>query len=270
MEALFKITPKTLLIDFSNLVFRTVLVSTGNPCTKQEYLHRFYNTLISLQKKFPGCKTIFVYDTRGGKNKRKETFPEYKGNRGNYIDCIIDTLKFNPIVEFSKLVQTLSCEICVPYEAEADDGIATLCHILPGLKYVVSNDKDMWQLMSSSVTLYTKEVVTIQHVLKSFRITNPLTIPLVKTLCGDPSDNIPSVGIRWQYVKDIIKDCVTITDLFDNIDKINHLKTKEILVNNKELLEIIYKIVLLDQNCKYCLKKFGGNKEKLGQLLGAL
>jgi len=270
MRPLFQVTAKTLLIDFSNLVFRTALVkSVEGDVSSFSHVKRFYSTLVSIQKKFPGCRLIFVFDSRTGKAKRRELFSAYNANRKSYNDRKTE-LGFNPIVDDAKLIKNLDCEICVPIDAEADDAIAALCAKLPGIKYVISNDKDLWTLMSSSVILYGKEVVTIQDVLKAFRIVNPKAIPLVKSLCGDPSDNIPSVGIRWQYVKDVIKECVTLDDLFSRIDRIEHQKTSIHLLSKKEYLETIYKVVTLDTDCKYVIKKFIGNKENLDKLLHSL
>jgi 5'-3' exonuclease len=267
MIPLFKTTQKTLLIDFSNLVFRTALVKQYEGGFG--HVKRFYSTLSSIQKKFPSYSLIFVFDSRTGKEKRKKLFSDYNANRKSYSDRKVE-MGFNPIVDASKLIKNLNCEICVPLEAEADDAIAALCKKLPGIKCIVTTDKDLWQLMSNTITVYNKEIVSIQDILKAFRIVNPKVIPLIKTLYGDPSDNIPGIGIRWKNIEEVLKECVTLEDLFTKIDKISNKKTIECLLSNKDHLEKIYKIVCLDADCKYVLKKFNGDKEKLSKILSTL
>jgi 5'-3' exonuclease len=127
-----------------------------------------------------GKVQIFVADGINSRKKRKEIYPEYKGNRKAPIDIsIYDGLNF-----FKELLKEAPPNVLfveLP-ETEADDIIACLCKNLPKPLHVLSNDSDLIQLtqIEGVTCLATSDV-------------EPRWIRLYKTLVGDPSDNIPGV-----------------------------------------------------------------------------
>jgi 5'-3' exonuclease len=79
---------------------------------------------------------------------------------------------------------------------EADDVIASICQSNPGESFVIiSEDKDMYQLLSSKVSIYhprQEQIVTPQVFTEKYGI-NPEQWAAVKGLCGCDSDNVDGV-----------------------------------------------------------------------------
>jgi DNA polymerase-1 len=149
----------------------------------------------------------------GGSSRRKSLFSEYKENRRPeklnrfYEDDIPDSddNRQHQLVTLINLVRFLPIRQLYVPDCEGDDVIAFLCRgPLRGLnKVIASSDKDMYQLLDPLTRTYSfhkKRYVTTQDVLEEFRI-SCVNFSLAKSLCGDPSDNIPGVeGLGFRTV----------------------------------------------------------------------
>jgi DNA polymerase-1 len=105
---------------------------------------------------------------------------------------------------------------------------------------VVSNDRDMWQLVNKNVLIMVPtttgkaEWIGSDEVKKRMGIA-PNQVSDYKGLKGDPSDNIPGVhGIGEKTALKLIQDFGSVEDIYKNIQKVEPKSVQEKLLNNAE------------------------------------
>lgn len=127
--------------------------------------------------------------------KKIELYPPYRGNRKDNTHekkALREALKQEGYQNF-----------CYAKGFEADDVIATLAKRASQsgvLSIVVTGDRDLWQLISPSISIFNpikKVVVSMSDVVVAFSV-NPIHIPLHKALWGDSTDCIPNACPRTQ------------------------------------------------------------------------
>ncbi len=142
----------------------------------------FYNMMI----KYIDVEIQLVCDTSTSRQYRKAIHPGYKAGRDQGDDPIYWEV-YNNCKELANLFsKTQVINVTV---GEADDYIS--CRAKEG-ETVISNDKDLWPLITKGVTILLNATTKVNKALveqKFFCI--PEHIQLYKTLCGDPSDKIP-------------------------------------------------------------------------------
>lgn len=126
---------------------------------------------------------------------------------------------------------------------EADDIIGTLAknwnHQLMIL--ILSGDQDILQLIDKNILVISPQIgfsktkiYDTNEVIKKFSIT-PYQIPDFKALVGDPSDNYPGAkGIGPKTAIQLLNQFQTVENLFKNLNKIENIKLRKILKENKE------------------------------------
>lgn len=139
-------------------------------------------------------ETVFVEDRNP---VRKMTlFPAYRADRKHEmpedIKPLVKTwLRLNGYLKW-----------CWSDDNEADDTIATVVKQASDRRSVIlTSDKDLWQLISDSVHVYQPvkdRPTTMDDVHDKFYGADPGSIPLIKALWGDASDNIPNAVPRMQ------------------------------------------------------------------------
>jgi 5'-3' exonuclease len=164
----------------------------------------FLKTLQRLCREFQPSQ-VYVAWEGGGSQRRRKIYPEYKLGRkpeklnrfyGDDIPDSDDNKKHQMITLLSMLRHIPVCQIYVS-DCEGDDIVAHLCNgpFRKKDKIIVSSDKDMYQLLDDSTKIYSlhrKCFVTSSTIFEEFRV-KPHNFALVKSLCGDVSDNIPGI-----------------------------------------------------------------------------
>lgn len=164
----------------------------------------FLKTLQRLCREFQPSQ-VYVAWEGGGSQRRRKIYPEYKLGRkpeklnrfyGDDIPDSDDNKKHQMITLLSMLRHIPVCQIYVS-DCEGDDVVAHLCtgHFRKKDKIIISSDKDMYQLLDDSTKIYSlhrKCLVTPETIFEEFRV-KPHNFALVKSLCGDVSDNIPGI-----------------------------------------------------------------------------
>ena len=149
-------------------------------------------------------KSLIVVWEGGGSSKRRSIFPEYKRKRkpqklNRFYDEIPDTVE-NRNHQISALVSIMNSmpilQMYIP-DCEADDVIGYLCRYLlkDRKKVIISSDRDFYQLLDNKTVIYSptwKKFVNSIEVKEKFNI-SPENFCMAKSICGDPSDNIPGV-----------------------------------------------------------------------------
>jgi len=172
-----------LLVDLSNVVARAVSVAPDR------YLGLLINMLAKLRRQYPHHEMVYALEG-SGTLIRQRTLPEYKAGR-------IPSPEFNDArTRAIKMLKLTACRLIKAPDGEADDAIATYCHEHPNETCViVSNDRDLWQLINSRVTVHAtvKRSTTDvdRHACQRLLGVQPNEIPLMKAILGDPSDQIP-------------------------------------------------------------------------------
>ena len=255
------------LIDFSNIAYRwgygTIadLTKKGNLVT-QENLDNYNDGLkailnfevTALEKHLGISREQWVWVKDSPPIAKRAIYPLYKTNKS----------KHKPIDPRNWVKDNLD----VPFWAqavnknyEADDVIATIAKSNQDKEIVVvSNDSDLWSLMSINVKVFrthTREFVNESNIVEKYHCQKPKDIILYKTLFGDRSDLIPNCAPRLhKYLLPLIDGCEGDLPIF--IDKImfypiSKVRTK--VLSKMEQIKINWKLVLLSDDVVWHLEE---------------
>jgi len=257
---------RTLVVDGNSLL------NTGFHGIKNMYngenhiggLYHFLNTLRKLIDTYLITKVVVFWDGKDNTKPRTQLYPQYKLNR---------RLKPKPVDELNSYatqklrtqeyleelyVRQATFEYC-----EADDCMAYYCEKSTKEDIIVlTSDRDLLQLISKDVSLH---IISLNKLFK-FGDKVPLdgmyippdNVRLVKTICGDSSDNIK--GIKMVGIKslakinpDILEKKITLDDIIKKIKTKNKVSVKENNILNgitqknlepkNNILEINYNII---------------------------
>jgi DNA polymerase-1 len=160
-------------------------------------------TLRSVLKEYPSVnKCVYVWD--GGRSlRRMGLYPEYKANRGKQRSEA-EQNDYTELFESQKralhqLLPSLGVHQLILENREGDDLCGLLCRICDEPKVIVTEDKDMFQLVSDDTCIWRpSHRVQVDNV--NFRNLAKVSYDLFllsKSLIGDAGDNIagiPKVG----------------------------------------------------------------------------
>ncbi|NMB70140.1 hypothetical protein GYA27_02990 [candidate division WWE3 bacterium] len=179
---------------------------------------------------------------------RIEDFTGYKAQRKPMEEDLS-----SQIPKVIEIMEAFGIKIVGVNGYEADDVIATVAKTYEH-NYeivIVSNDRDLWQLASDTVSIMlpnTKGAVEWlgpKEVLARFGFP-PSKIADYKGLRGDPSDNIPGVyGIGEKTATDLIKKYGSLEEIYKNVEKIEQHSLKEKLINSYEQAVMSKKLACL-------------------------
>jgi DNA polymerase-1 len=264
---------KVVIVDTFNFLhraFHAIPKSFSAPDgTPTNAVYGVSSMLISLIKETqPDC-VIAALDSQKP-TLRSEEFSNYKAQRKE-MDA---DLKIQIPLVFKAIdligIYKLNCE-----GYEADDVIGTLVNKLKDSAeiYIVSNDKDMWQLLDRNVYVLipnTKggfEKIDEAEASKRLEFDKKYLIDF-KALRGDTSDNIPGVyGIGEVTAKKLIENYQTVEGIYQNIDRISPESLKKKLVESVEMAYLSKKLatIVLDAPIRFnlddCQFKFSPNPE---------
>ena len=237
-------------------------------------------------------RCVIVFDGKGGSRRRKDLYPNYKANRANKtafnryqefasLEDEQDSMKR----QFGRLIQYLNCLPITTISidnVEADDIMAYIANEIytkdDNRATIVSTDRDFLQLVNNRISVWSpikKKMYTPSVMQEEFGF-SPKNYLLYRSFIGDKSDNIP--GLKGVGPKSLIKYFPMFTEdreilvqeiveYATNVDK--KYKVHELVSNNKELLELNYKLMQLKEvdingNAKMLtLDKVKGDIDKL-------
>lgn len=202
----------------------------------------FLRHLYSLDKKF-NDNIIVVWDGKNGKDARRKICPEYKKNR---------TFKFddNFLASKEELFDVLKNYAGIPQVKmdawEADDIIGGIVNAITNFSstlkdekiYIVSNDKDFWQLISDKVFIVKDKLFGLPELEKETGCISGKEFLACRVLAGDPSDNI--IGAEKIGLKRALKIVRT------PIGQSNIDLYKDIIEKNMELMRLDNKLIEVD------------------------
>ena len=257
-----------LLIDGMNLFIR---VFSAIPTTNEDGVHvggivGFLRSLAFNINMIRPTRTIIVFDGKGGSNRRRKIFPQYKMGRkmSHRLNRTHDFLtrdeeKKMMVFQLNRIVEYLEClplTIINMDNIEADDVIGYCAkHIFKDSKStIMSTDKDFLQLVDENIRVYSptkKKMYDEEKVLEEYGVSSHNFL-LYRMLDGDVSDSIPGIkgvglktllklfpwlGTSHKYtIEDVIKSSMTKKKQYRLCEEIT--KSSNQLFLNKKLMDL--------------------------------
>jgi len=241
---------RILLIDGANTFYRAFFAIPNLRApdgTPTNAALGFVNTVNKLLREERPDYAAVAWDPRGG-SFRKEIFPEYKANRDAQPEDLTVQI---PIVR--ELVDALRIPVLEVEGFEADDVIATLVREAPEDLDVsiVSSDKDLMQLVSDRVSLldgikdrrYGPADVEARFGVPPDKILD------VRSLIGDPSDNIPGVkGIGEKGAAKLILEWGDLDALLASAADVKAKRAREALLEQADEARLSRRLATLRED----------------------
>lgn len=193
---------KLFLIDGHALIFKMYYAFLGRPMVNSKELDTsilfgFTKYLLELIDREQPTHIAVGFDPPGG-CFRCELYPEYKANRAETPQLIIDALK--PLTE---IVQAMRIPVLMIPGFEADDVLGSAAKFYASEEmdvYMVTPDKDYGQLVTEHIYQYKpgksgsdNEILGPAEVCEKWKIARTDQVIDILALCGDSSDNVPGV-----------------------------------------------------------------------------
>jgi DNA polymerase-1 len=234
---------KTLLVDGDNL-FKIGFHGAKNYFNDGSHVggvFHFINTLRKFLEEHNHDKVVVFWDADSNSSTRKKIYPRYKENRRSEINEFKLESYFiqkNRVKQYLEEVFVRQIEVV---NNEADDLIAYYCKMATDEKIIVfSADKDLTQLISDNVTIYSPvSKIYIKNgdkvLINKVEILHE-NVLVCKVFTGDKSDNID--GIEGLGEKTLVKffpelqdKSCTIEEILDNARNIPQNKPIKSITN---------------------------------------
>ncbi|MFN6991754.1 MAG: DNA polymerase I, partial [Fervidobacterium sp.] len=253
---------RVFLFDGTGLIYRayfaidsSLSTTKGIPTNALYGLARMLLKFIKENLKIEHDYCAFVLDVKGGSTYRKQLFTEYKSNRPETPEPLLQQIDL-----VDELVEAFGVKVVKIPGYEADDVIATLAKYFEKNRYkynitevnVITSDKDMLQLVNDFVFVWRVEKgvseikkYALKDVKERYGIL-PHQIKDYLSLVGDPSDNIPGVpGIGEKTAVKILNDFGSVEDAFKHLDEISE-RIRETLKNYRNDYDLSKNLVELN------------------------
>lgn len=193
---------KLFLVDGHALVFKMYYAFLGRPMVNSKgvdtsILFGFTKYLLELIDREEPTHIAVSFDPPGG-TFRNRMYPEYKANRSETPQLVIDALE-----PLTSIVKALDIPVLMIKDFEADDVIGSMAKrsAAEGFDvYMVTPDKDYGQLVAPHILQYKpgksgadNEILGPREICEKWGISSPAQVIDVLTICGDSSDNVPGV-----------------------------------------------------------------------------
>lgn len=179
----------------------------------------FLRSIGAAIRDFKPTRVVIVFDGKGGSQRRRKIYPDYKSNRkpptrlNRQYDMTTDqqeaeNMKYQ-LVSLIEMLECLPLTIFTLDNIEADDVIAYASELIAsqgGHSIIYSTDKDFLQMVSENTKVYNpvkKKTFDINTVIEDYGI-HPNNFVYYRALMGDKSDNIG--GIRGAGEKTLLKN----------------------------------------------------------------
>jgi len=259
---------RILIIDGLNTFIRSFAV---NPSTNEDGIHvggmtGFMHSIGYAIRNIRPTRVIICFDGKGGSQRRRKIFPDYKGNRrvrkhltrANTFQSIDDE-RISMSQQMNRLTQyleTLPLTTLAPENIEADDAMAYICEqVYPKSQCILmSTDRDFLQLVSDRVQVWspTKKKMYVRDTIREEFGLESKNFIILKCITGDGSDNIP--GIRGAGIKSLQKrlpilfgsNQIQLSDVLEYAkENGDNTQLSKALRDSKDMLETNHKLMQL-------------------------
>lgn len=251
---------KLFLIDGHALIFKMYYAFLGRPMVNSKgvdtsILFGFTKYLLELIEREKPTHLAVSFDPPGG-TFRNKLYPEYKANRGETPQLVIDAL--DPL---TRLVKAMDIPVLMVPGYEADDVIGSMAlrSASEGFDvYMVTPDKDYGQLVGEHVIQYKpgkaggeNELIDVAGVCAKWSISSPAQVIDILALCGDSADNVPGVqGVGPVGAAKLLRKYGTLENIYGHIDELTPRQKEQFeaardhIALSKELVTIKTDMVL--------------------------
>ena len=221
---------KLFLIDGHALIFKMYYAFLGRPMINAKgvdtsILFGFTKYLLELIRREQPTHIAVGFDPPGG-TFRNQLYPEYKANRGETPQLVIDALQ--PLTE---IVQSLNIPVLMIPGFEADDVLGSMAKrsARDGFDvYMVTPDKDYGQLLEEHIFQVKPgkkggddELFDIPRLREKYGIERPEQIIDMLAICGDASDNVPGVkGVGEVGASKLLAKYGTLESIYEHLGEL--------------------------------------------------
>ena len=236
---------KTLIVDGNNLLkigFHGVKDFYNNGEHVGGTWH-FLNTIRKFLEETNFNKVMVFWDSDTNSSQRKLLYPKYKMNRKSSPDNEEKTDSFNK--QKTRVKQYLEEMFIRQLEienSEADDLITYYCQVsLDEEKTIFSSDKDLTQLISEKVSIYSpqsKQYFKFGDKIKFKDCSIPhYNVMTFKMLAGDTSDNIDGISLMGEktlikFFPEILDSVISLTDILTKGELLLKEQQKNVVLGN--------------------------------------
>src|SRR3984885_6696419 len=248
---------KLFLIDAMGFIFRAFfapMARLNSPIglpTKVPFL--FSNMLRKLINEAHPDYIVVVFDP-SGPTFRDKLFTEYKAQRPPMPEDLSVQLPF--VRRICEAMRLPTLELA---GYEADDVIGALARQATRLKldvYIVTNDKDMMQLVGGRVLVLRPgagpdkgDLVVDAAKVEELMGVPPEKVPDMMALMGDSIDNIPGAkGIGEKGAKELIRRFGSVEAALEHAKEVEGKRYREALENSVEAVKMSKQLAIIDVN----------------------
>jgi len=251
-------TKRFFVVDGYGLIYRSYFAFINRPMTDPEgnnisAVFGFFRMLFSILKKEHPTHLVVAMDSIGD-TFRHTLYDQYKAHRDKTPDDLHAQI---PLVE--EILRSAGIPVLRQDGMEADDVIATLVRSADELgvpSVVVSSDKDLLQLVSSTIHALRPVKGDMQHVDRqgvhdTFGIW-PEQIVDYLSLIGDSADNIPGVkGIGPKGAVKLLSEFGTLEGIYEHLDACSPALRRK-LAEHRDIAFLSKRLVILDDQADIC------------------
>ncbi|MFB0517918.1 MAG: DNA polymerase I [Acidobacteriota bacterium] len=243
------------LIDGSALAYRSYFAFIRNPLINSRgentsAVFGFTNSLLRLMSKEQPEYLAVVFDSRQPTFRHK-AYPAYKATRQKMPEEMIPQMP-----RIMEVLEAMGLPVLEMPGYEADDIVGSLSKRFAGEGaevYLVSGDKDLFQLVGPSVKFYhlrstgkEVDILNDEEVEEKFGVP-PGKVVDVLALMGDSSDNIPGVPrVGEKTAIQLVKEFGSLEEVLRRTDEIKRTIIRKSVQENRDLALLSQRLVTLD------------------------
>ncbi len=222
---------KIFFIDGHALVFKMYYAFLRRPMINSKgadmsILYGFTKYVLELIEREQPDYLAVAFDPPGG-TFRNQMYPEYKANRTETPQLVIDSLE--PLQELCK---AMNIPTLMLMGFEADDVIGSMAKrcAREGLDvYMVTPDKDYGQLIEDHIWQYKpgkaggdNEIIGVKEICGKYGIQSPTQVVDMLTICGDTADNVPGVkGVGEVGAGKLVAKYGSVQGIYEHLDELS-------------------------------------------------
>lgn len=222
---------KLYILDGHALIFKMYYAFLGRPMVNSKgedtsIIFGFTKYLLDLIVREKPSHIAVAFDPPGG-TFRNQLYPEYKANRAETPQLIIDALE-----PLCNILKALDIPVLMVKGFEADDVVGSMAKrsASQGFDvYMVTPDKDYGQLIEEHIFMYKpgkagsdKEIFGVKEICEKYKIARPQQVIDLLTLCGDSSDNVPGVqGIGPVGASKLLSKYGTVESIYAHLSELS-------------------------------------------------
>ena len=228
--ALKTMPEKIFFIDGHALIFKMYYAFLRRPMINSKgadmsILYGFTKYVLELLNRERPDYLAVAFDPPGG-TFRNRMYPEYKANRRETPQLVIDSLE--PLMELCK---AMNIPTLMLKGFEADDVIGSMAKRCAGEGldvYMVTPDKDYGQLIGPHIWQYKpgkagndNEIIGEKEICAKYGIQSPAQVIDMLTICGDTADNVPGVkGVGEVGAGKLVARYDSVEEIYNHLDEL--------------------------------------------------